>query len=418
MRSYGWTLIVAAASAWALLAATPVAKADENVAVLGIESAEGDLEFVRNLTGALRHAASQMPSWTVGSQEVSLEQMALAHGCSGDNARCLAQIAQTIGADRIIYGQVRRTTASATYNYALTLSIFTASSAEITRTITDTIPRIQSDIDQLRDRVRRYISELSGAGQNGTLRIMVNVEDAQVLVDGQLRGQTFDGVLALEVPAGRHRLEVVAGGHERFRGTFNVAQGDETALEVELLERGAATDAPPGDAGSMSPVEPGPEDGGGPGISVPGLALLGVGAVMFGLTIYSWVRIDSISSDPDYNEYRLHRVPRDNPETPGVDPYDVCEEARNHTPYNHAPYTAESMADDARRVLAVEDLCNEADALEVLQYVFLGLGTAAAAVGIYLIVDEASDSDGTTASIRFQPHIGMNRASLDATLRF
>ncbi len=45
MRSYGWTLIVAAASAWALLAATPVAKADENVAVLGIESAEGDLEF-------------------------------------------------------------------------------------------------------------------------------------------------------------------------------------------------------------------------------------------------------------------------------------------------------------------------------------------------------------------------------------
>src|SRR5687768_10366687 len=93
----------------ALALAPAVARADDSVVVLGITSMEGDDEIARNLTGALRHAASQVHGWQVSDSEVTLAQMSLAHGC-GDtpDPDCLAQIASALASQRLVYGLLRR----------------------------------------------------------------------------------------------------------------------------------------------------------------------------------------------------------------------------------------------------------------------------------------------------------------------
>ncbi len=382
---------------WIVLACSPAMaqQSEERVSVLGIESAEGDLEFVRNLTGALRHAASQMPGWSVLDQDVSFEQMALAHGCEQPDAACLGLIAQTLEVDRILYGEVRRSSTSANYNFVVSIHIFTTSSGEISRSLSDTVPRVRSDIDQLRERVRRYVSELAGVGQSGTLRVTVEAEGAEVLVDGESRGAVTSGSIALEVPAGRHRVEVVAPGRERFRGTVTVVSGDTAELEVELSHSDGDDDDDDDDG--AAPID---EGGSGGSISVPGVVLLGAALVSGGLVLYSWARLQSIDTNPTFQRYRGF-VP---------EPQDACVTASDSLNFDPSVSPAD-LAD-------VNDLCGEADTLEILQYVFMGTAVATGAIGTYLIVDGLQEEDDSVPTVSLHPSFGTNHGYVEATVRF
>ena len=184
----GWlTLLVTLCSGPAL------AEAQTNVVVLGLSPIDGDAEVARNLTGALKHAASQNPDWRVSEREVSLAQMSIAHGCQVPNASCLAEIAETLTTQALIYGTVGRSSTGDQYDYTVELRLFNAQTGAIEHTLTDRIPRGRSDIDDMRPVVMRYINELAGATPPGTLRIQVNVPDAPVMVDGQALGSTDAG---------------------------------------------------------------------------------------------------------------------------------------------------------------------------------------------------------------------------------
>ena len=267
-----------------------VAAADDTVIVLGVRSMEGDDDFALSVTGALRHGAAQVPGWDVSEREVSLAQMALAHGCDDPDVACMQQIADTLGVERVVYGTVRRTSTEADFNYTITLYMFNARAGEIEGSMTDQIPRSQSDIDQFRARVEGYIAQLSGTERGGTLRVTTNVSGAEVYVDDQLVGTaSADGQLTIDVASGPRRVEVRADGYSTFRGTVTVAAGAGAEIEANLVE------------GS------GVSGGGGADINWAGVGLLAVGAAAAVWTIYSWLAIQSANNDEAFDEYQQGR---------------------------------------------------------------------------------------------------------------
>ncbi len=390
----------------AFLLSIPVtASADTDAMVLGVRSIEGDDDFALSLTGALRHAASQVRGWRVSDREVSLAQMSLAHGCDEPDAACMQQIAETLGMQRVIYGTVRRTSAGDNYDYAITLYMFNAESGQIEGSLTDTVPRVRSEIDFLRERVDGYITRLSGGEEGGTLRVVGNVPGAEIFVDGERVGAAdAEGGFVTEVAAGRRRVEVRSEGYSSFRGSVTVAPGSEAEIEVTLTEGGGG-----GGGGGTTPDEGG-------SFNWAGWGLVGVGALAAGATIYSWLRLASLNNGNDIDRNQCDSIRMDDPtsfaafrcavpapeEPNGYD--DVCD-AVDKGEYGHSP-----AFDTAR------DVCGEANALEVLQYVFLGVALAAGGAGAFLLATDSGEEEPSTLSLT--PSVSPEGGRLDATLRF
>lgn len=373
------------ASTFALLALTLApasARADDSVVILGITSMEGDDELARNLTGALRHAATQVHDWQVSDSEVTLAQMSLAHGCSDEpDPTCLAQISSALAAQRVVYGLLRRDGSA----FTLSLSLYNASTGEIERTVTERIPGTRTDIDDLREPARRLVNQLSGP-VTGALRVASNVPNATVSIDGARSGTTDAGgaFASSEVPVGEHEVTVSASGYETWTGTVAIARGTEMTLDAQLAEAAA-----------------GGGGGGGDSINWLGISLIGVGAIALGVSIYSWARISAIQSDSNYDAYRHGWI--------GAPPANVCEAARMGTP--NAGVSTDTVA----------GLCNEADTLEVLQYVFLGVAVASGAAGaVFLLTGIGGGGGGGESEQAFMltPSFSPDGARVDARLRF
>jgi hypothetical protein len=83
------------------------------------------------------------------------------------------------------------------------------------------------------DRGYDRIDVPNAEGESGTLRMDVRPEDASVYVDGRFRGtvRQHDG---LELPAGRHHVEVVRPGFKTLERDVEIEPGRTAKLNVEL----------------------------------------------------------------------------------------------------------------------------------------------------------------------------------------
>lgn len=374
-------------------AAIPATAQAESVIVLGIRSMEGDDEFALSLTGALRHGASQVPGWTVSDREVSLAQMALAHGCDDPDVACMQQIAQTLGTDRVLYGTVRRTAAGSDFDFNITLYMFNAGNGQIEGVVTDTIPQEQRDIDQFRGRVSGYIARLRGTEQGGRLRIAGNVPGAEVLVDDAQAGITdSEGVFEADVESGRRRVEVRAEGYTTFRGSVTVAPGSVAELEVTLVEGS-------GFEGEVSA---------GGGVNWLGVGLIGAGVVAAAWTVIAWFTIDSaggsgidlIEDNAQLQAYR-ENVPAGR---------DACAEARDGNSWGFT-----GNFDEVVDVCQTQENFFYSEAFQVITGV-IALGSIG--LGVYFLTsgDDEEEEEGPALSVvpRFHEH----GADLSATLLF
>jgi hypothetical protein len=395
-RSILTSLVLGSMAAPALLA--PAVASAQTVIVLGIRSVEGDDEFARNLTGALRHSASQVQGWTVSEREVTLTQMALAHGCDEPDPTCLEQMAQTLTAQRILYGDVRRTNAGQTYDFSVNLHLFNAETNQIENTVTDTIPGVRRDIDDLREPARRYVAALSGAPRAGTLRVTVNVPGAEVFVDGESVGAA-DGeghLVVSDVQAGSRSVRVVAPGHQSFASTVSVEAYGEATFEAELQ------------AGSSGPSAPFPTE------LVVGVCLLVVGAALAGGMFASWVQINDMETYSDYQALRARAGTylAANPDAPS----DVCALIAPSSTHRGALVSSADVQTQNR----LDAVCRDAPTWEALQFVF-GIGAAAAAgVGAYFLVSALSGSSAPPSeqAIQLTPSFGPDHVYLGVAGRF
>ena len=396
MRASLSSFTIAAAVLFGLFATPTAAQADDTVFVLGIRSVQGDDELTRNLTGAVRQEASRVRGWSVSDTEVSLDQMALAHDCDEPDPACLANIATALSADKIIYGTVNRAGGEDNYNFALSIYIFDAASGSIAESETDTIPRISTDIDNLRPRASRYIAKLSGQRQFGSLRIESDAPGAQVRIDGVEVGVLDDdgNLVVNDVEVGERLVELESEDYSIVRTATEVAPDTQRLVRAPII-------------GGMQ--ETGPVDNaGGGGLSwLPGVGLMVVGGVFLGLTALSWTKIRGID-DADGN----------------IGPNDPWDAFRGDARDMSAPqdanicdapnyYTSDPMTQAQR-----EDLCASASKWQTLQFVFGGLGVAALAAGIALYVIMTGDEDADQARLQLSPTFSRNSAGASLRLGF
>ncbi|MCB9621301.1 MAG: PEGA domain-containing protein [Sandaracinus sp.] len=387
----------------------PVAAQDTSLIVLGIRSVEGDEELARDLTGALRQAASQVPGVQVSQADVTLTQMSMVHGCDEPDAACMAEIAGELQQKRIIYGTVRRTGAGAQYDFALTLYYFNAESGQIEDSLTDTIPRAMTDIDPLRPRATRYVARFTNQTRYGSARVTTNVPGATVAVDGNEVGTTNEAG-AIDIPdltEGEHALAISADGHDGYEGSFTVVADERTDFRASLA------------------VDQGTNFG-----WIPGAALIAGGAVMFGLGLRSWGKVR------DYDSQASELAGREG----GVS--DLVNRLRDDgmrlegfSPYQHAllatPQGSNACRGEYRNFDSFEDglqadvrsACDDLNKHSALQYVFNFTGLVLAGAGItWLIVALTGGSDeadeAAAQRVRLTPMASRRNAGLHFAIDF
>lgn len=399
--------------AWSLLALASVVVASERVAaqetsliVLGIRSVEGDEELARNLTGALRQAAANLPGITVSQADVTLTQMSMVHGCDEPDAACMAEIAAELQQQRIVYGTVRRTGAGDQYDFALTLYYFDAEAGQIADSLTDTVPRAQSDIDPLRPRATRYMARFTNQTRYGSARVSTNVPGATVIVDGNEVGVT-DASGAIEIPdltEGEHALAITALDHEGYEGSFRVVADERTDFRASL-----AADQPTNLRW------------------IPGAALIAGGAVMFGLGLRSWGIVRDYDKDASELNGReggvsdlVNRLRDNGMRIDGFSPY---QHALLGTPQGsnacRGEYSDFEGFEDSLRA-DVRSACSDLNKHTTLQYVFNLTGLVLAGAGItWLVValagggdEEAAPATEGARNFRLTPVAGRRDAGL------
>lgn len=374
------------------------AKPPATVAVLGIQSIEGDDALAQNLSDALRAQAKQRSNWQVLDKSVSVQQLSLAHGCNSLDNVCLTSISRSLGVAKTIYGTLKRTNRSSDYDFFLKLNIFDLDSRQIEYVLNATVPRSVLESRDLTKIASQYIVELAQRPSTGSIVVRVNEpENAEVRLDGNLvLGGDRSSEVTATVPEGRHELVVSAPGYNSFNRTIEIRRKDTTRVTVALEVQSDESD----DSNHSSSEA-----------TWLGWGTLGLGAVFLGLTAYSMLRVYAIDNDADMDMYRG---------LPGLAGRNICGAAKDGftgTPPN-------SSVDPGR----VASLCDEADLLQVLQYVFLGVGVVSIGVGITLLMLDGDDGDSTEEAdddyyakaprLEIMPLVGRNYAVLNASLRF
>lgn len=370
MKSCIW-LSIAAVLCWAMPGA---ARAAEQVAVLGVRSLDGDSELERRLSTALRAAAAGVAGFEVSERDFALAQLTLAHGCDDPDARCLREIAQTLQAERLLYGTVVEGEAG---GLDLTLYAFTQADGIQSATAPKVEPQVLKGSGAT-GAISALLKRLTGESDtnSGRLRILGKKPGTEIFVDGTASGVLDErGMLVVEVKPGKHFVLATGGPGEPEEQMALVAGG--ATVDVTLVQAPSAPSPSEVAATQVTESEV-------PSVEVERKPrslrrIFGYGAIALGgafavATLYSWIRIGRINDDKDYRAYRAS-FPRQGSEG-GVS--DVCREAKRGT-------LARLDEDDAALENKARDLCDEGARLETLQYVFLGGAVVAGGVGGYLL---------------------------------
>lgn len=410
MKSRPWhSLFVWLAVCAALEIATPtaVALADGKIAAMGVRSLDGEDELERKLSTALRTAAGNLPGYTVSDREQSLEQMSLAYGCEEPDSRCLGEIARALTVDHLVYGTVIGSSAG----HELTLYSYSASPSRLESTVLRGATPAQLAGPAAKDTMSSLLRRLFGQEEAPAAPVKAKPTTGKLRVTGPVgAGVILDGKAAGAIDAsGSARFDLEPGQHAvRLAGPGSSSLDDQLALieagvedTVSLIPPVAATSS----VQQLDDSEPPPPEKPKRSLrKILGWTSIGIGAAFAIATVYSWVRIEKINDDDDYLAYRAS-YPRANLPN-GVK--NVCSRAR-------AGELAMLKPEQADLEKSAADLCDEANTLETLQYVFIGGTVLGAGVGTYLLL---SANREPRATVRLSPRFDAQSASLAATVSF
>jgi hypothetical protein len=396
---------------WAIAIAASSAHADSAaVTVLGVRSLDGDDQLERRVSHALRNSVQRIDGYRVSDREISLAQMSLAHGCEEVDPPCLNDIAATLAADRLVYGNLVRSgdkVRISLFNFdARTKQV--DGSAERTTLASQLVDPYLSEL--LQDLAQRIAGKRGNAA--GALRITGNRPGSDVSLDGKPVGTLDDrGELTLDqVREGPHTLLVVTSDG-RDRRELSVEVRPDTTTNVRAL----LTPPLPSSEAQPEPVPPPaeeltPDPQRGPRLRrIMGFASVGVALGFAAAAIYTWVRIETIQDSKALETY-ANQYPKTGPGSTK----DVCPKAIDHDLERRFVGSPEQKAKgDIERPAA--KLCKEADQLETLQYVFAGGTLLFAGVGTWLLWTGYRDKERT---LTLRPSFGVQSASVRATLRF
>jgi hypothetical protein len=224
--------VVLAASAVTLpLEGRALAEADAATAVLGLEALDGAPDNVASeITDALRQRVAS----THGLQLVQgkdLVEVKLVFSCPDEGAACMAQAAKSMGATKVIYGNVKR----AGTDYQVSLKLLDVSRSSVDSWVSEAVPRRKAEPTVFRSLAPAWLSKLTGKGAGGSLQVRANVAGAAVSLDGTRVGVTGPQAVSIpDVAPGRHEVAVEKTGFTTAKQEFSLAAGQSLPLSLQL----------------------------------------------------------------------------------------------------------------------------------------------------------------------------------------
>ncbi|HVZ74251.1 MAG TPA: PEGA domain-containing protein [Polyangia bacterium] len=251
MKGFGF---LAALAATALLAsrspaqAAPVGDATPT-AVLGLEALDGAPDSIASdITDALRQRVASTPTYQL-VQGKDLVEVKLVFSCPDEAPACMAAAGKSMGASKLIFGNVKRDGA----DYQVTLKLLDVGRAAVESFATETIARRKAESQAFRALAPAWLSRLTGKGAGGTLQIRASVPGASVSLDGTHVGVTGTSpVVVPDVAPGRHEVEVEKEGYTTTKQEFSLATGQNLPLSLSLSPLSADVSAIP--TGETPPV--------------------------------------------------------------------------------------------------------------------------------------------------------------------
>lgn len=234
------------------------------MAVLGFEALEGAPDNVATeITDALRQRVAATKGYQL-VQGKDLVEVKLVFSCPDEAPACMSQAGKSMGATKVIFGNVKR----AGTDYQVTLKLLDVGKAAVETWATEAVPRKRAEPAAFRSLAPVWLAKLSGRNAGGSLQIRANIQGAAVSLDGTRVGVTTDRpVVISDVAPGRHEVAVEKEGYTTTKQEFSLAAGQSLPLRLALSPLSADVNtAPPGEETPpvlvRKPREAPPEGGG------------------------------------------------------------------------------------------------------------------------------------------------------------
>ncbi len=217
------------------------AEADAATAVLGLEALDGAPDNVASeITDALRQRVASTHGFQL-VQGKDLVEVKLVFSCPDEGAACMAQAAKSMGATKLIFGNVKRSGV----DYQVTLKLLDVNRSTIDAWVTEAVPRRKAEPTVFRALAPAWLSKLTGKGAGGSLQVRANVAGASVSLDGTRVGVTGPQPVAIaDVAPGRHEVAVEKSGYTTAKQEFSLAAGQSLPLSLSLSSMSVDVGAP------------------------------------------------------------------------------------------------------------------------------------------------------------------------------
>ncbi|WP_394825149.1 hypothetical protein [Pendulispora albinea] len=370
--------------------------------VLSLETEDAD-EQAEALSVALRSRAREKLSWPIADGSPSLSMFLAALRCPPrPDGPCLQKIGDQLKTDRFIYGHIAKA-GRGQLSAEVHLYVRGKPDASVKEVFSDNL-KDQND-DYLRRMAARIIDRLTGnAPQTAMITVHAGEGRDEIWIDDAPKGRLTKGRALLELPAGRHIIEVRSSDNETVltRREITVTPGADGVLNLPL--------------GSSSEADLRGEAGGSRTRSIVGWGLIGLGAVAGGFGIYEGIHFFKLKSDTD-DFRKSHQGENGMPSREAI-----CQAGRGE------PASWNTSGADAARTIC--DNYDAAKTASLLGLISGGVALASLGVGTYLLLtdtsakkeirDERSWKGRTTtgSSVRVMPYVGPHASGFDVHVVF
>jgi hypothetical protein len=352
-------------------------------AVLGFEPLEGVPEaLAADITDALRQRVAATKEYQL-LQGKDLVEVKLVFACPDEAPACLSQAGKSLGASKLIFGNVKKTGG----DFMVTVKLLDVSRAVVESFTTDTVPGGRANATALRQLAPIWLAKLSGKG-NGTITVRANFVGAAVSLDGTKVGVTGSApVVISDVSPGKHEVSVEKSGYTTTKQEFTLAAGQSLPLTLDLSPVSVEVPRPRGETpsgshgaqlGGASPTgEAEASDNSHQGARAGfWVAVVGT-AVSAGLAVKYGLDVRDVNQQLD--QYRRF--------TCSTSSTGVCDSQGNA-----------SQALTSAQKSSVTTLTDKGNKDETLQWVFVGVGGAFAVAGGYLLYKGYLAAEGTSGN--------------------
>lgn len=274
------------------VSSSAAAVAETSVTVLGIEHVDVPDTLAHQLTDALRQRAAAAGVRVVPGKD--LIEIKMIFSCESEAPACMAQAGKTLGADKLLYGTLKKARGS---NVVVSLKVFDVRTGAVEKAVNETVSKRELAAGSVSLSASRWFGALVEVETKPVLTVTSDPPNAAVTVDGAQMGRT--PVTLRDLAPGAHVVGVSAPGRLPASRTVELRPGDtsEIALTLEPEQKPVPPPVPLTPEPLVTPVpkpeltpRPGSRPQGHPGrpAKIAALALLG-GAVASGaVAIYTW----------------------------------------------------------------------------------------------------------------------------------